>query len=601
MKKIFAIIALAALTLVACEKVEQIETPAENVTTIRAIAGAGQTKATVNGFEVFWSENDIIAVADEDKNMVEFTLTSGAGGATGIFNGSLGGKALGDYAVYPKTDNASVSGNSVTVDYLTSWAYGKSEVPMWGANDGSGVYSFDNIGGAVLVSYSNVPTTDDAKTFVLTSTGEANITGTVTVSGLDGTPSVDITALSGKTVTITDIPGDKDVVSFVIPVPAGTYSFKAELLDGTTLVPGTNKTAANRTITVNKITKFPEVDLTPVITASPSSFNVASTGSTTNSITYSISNVAAGEVVTAASNVTWIESISVADGTVTFIVAANPYNSADNGAARSGEITLSYTGADDVVVTVNQDPAPVITVNTNPVYSVMNGGAGSISYSISDPTGATLTATPAQADTWLTGSSVANAVSGNISFTATAQATDAAPRTGTITLSYYGAEDVTVTVLQEGLIYTLNASTYGDWDYNHILNSSNPLHFGLQSNAETECYISSKSDIADGKNISRVEVSSGNTGSGGGGVTCTVNSLTITAHNTSASGTTIGNQSVTSGITGSTVTLANSGATTGTPWTGKYYKIAYVIKNSKSNKQGWVEFNNAKFYGYNVP
>lgn len=446
MKKIFAIIALATLTLVACEKVEQIETPANNVTTIRAIAGAGQTKATVEGFEVFWSENDIIAVADEDGNMVEFTLTSGAGGATGTFNGSLGGKDLGDYAVYPKTDNSSVSGNSVTVDYLTSWAYGKSEVPMWGANDGSGVYSFDNIGGAVLVSYINVPQTTNAKTFVLYSTGDEYITGTVTVSDLDGTPSVNNTALNGKTVTITDIPGDKDVVSFVIPVPAGTYSFKAELLDGTTLVPGTNKTAANRTITANKITKFPDVDLTPVITASPLTFNdVPYTGSTGNSITYSIANVAAGEIVTAAANKTWINNIQVADGTVTFDVAQNYYNSEDNGAARSGVITLSYADAVDVVeIEVYQNPAPVITASplTFSIKSNQAHSGNTITYNISNvATSAKVTATPS--DDTITIDSITDLANGStISFTTAKKFTDGA----TITLSYTGASNVVITV-----------------------------------------------------------------------------------------------------------------------------------------------------------
>ena len=226
----------------------------------------------------------------------------------------------------------------------------------------------------------------------------------------------------------------------------------------------------------------------------------------------------------------------------------------------------------------------------------MDGGAGSISYSISNPTGATLTAAD---NGWLTGSSVSNAVSGDISFTAAAQATDAAPRTSTITLSYNGAEDVIVTVLQEGLIYTLNSSNYTDWTRSNILNDSDPLHFGMQSNDATDCSISSTSDIADGKNISRVAVSSGATGHEGN-LTVTVNSLTITAHNTSASGLVIGTKSVTSGITDNTVTLDNPDATSGTPWTGKYFKIVYNIKNNKGNKKGWVEFNNAKFYGYDV-
>lgn len=445
MKKIFAIIALATLTLVACEKVEQIETPANNVTTIRAIAGAGQTKATVEGFEVFWSENDIIAVADEDGNMVEFTLTSGAGGANGTFNGSLGGKALGDYAVYPKTDNASVSVNSVTVDYLDSWAYGKSEVPMWGANDGNGVYAFDNIGGAVLVSYSNVPASTTDKTFVLYSTGEANITGTVTVSNLDDTPTVSTATMSGKTVTITGIPGDKDVLSFVIPVPAGSgYNFKAELLDGANLVPGTNKTASNRTITFNTITSFPEVDLTPVITVETSSpIAVPYTATNGNSITYSITNVPEGAKVSADANVTWISNFAYTGNTVTFDVDANYYNSPQNGAERSGVITLSYSGAESKTITVVQAPAPVITAS--PLSFELAGNqahsGNTINYSISNvASSAMVTATTS--NTSISIASITDlANGGTVTFDTAKKFT-----TGTITLSYTGAADVVINV-----------------------------------------------------------------------------------------------------------------------------------------------------------
>ena len=590
MKKLFAIIALATLTLVACEKVEQIETPANNVTTIRAIAGAGMTKTSIKDFDVIWSAGDVLAVADEDDTIVKFTLDGDGGSDEGNFIGDLQGKGLGTYAVYPYTANATVSGNSVTVDYLASWNYGTTEFPMWGVKETES-YSFSNVGGAVLVSYSNVPATTTAKTFVLYSTGDEaqDITGTVTVSGLVATPSVDITALSGKTVTINNVPGDATSVSFVVPVPAGSgYNFKAELLDGTTLVPGTNKTASNRTITLNKITRFPDVDLTPVINLdSTDPMEVASIADT-HTFNYSIANVAATETVSAVADVEWISNFAITGTSVSFDVTQQPAGAS----SRSGIITLSYPGADDVEVSVKQDPAPVINVTSaNPMYVVEAGGANSITYTIDNPTTATLSSITS--DSWITITD-----DSAVSFTV-ASNTDAAPRTGTITLEYDGAEDVTVTVLQEGLIYTLDASTYADWTSANILTTTNPLHFGGQSTNAITCSISSSSDIADGKNISRVAVSSGATGHDGN-ITVTVNSLTITAHNTSASGEIIGNQSVTSGITNSTVTLTNSGATTGTSWTGKFYKIVYVVTNSKGNKPGWVEFNNAKFYGYNV-
>lgn len=346
MKKYFAMIALATLTLVACEKMEESKDLSNDVTTISAAAGAGQTKTAVDGFDVKWSAGDVLAVADEDDTIVEFTLTSGAGEQDATFEGTLGGKALGDYAVYPFS-NAAVAGTAVIAEYLDTWAYGKTEVPMWGANDGSGAYAFTNIGGAILVTYSNVPATTNDKYFVLTSS--ENITGPVTVSGLDSTPSVDVTAMTGTTVTVTGIPGDATSVSVIVPVPAGTgYNFAVELREATTdaVVPGTTKTASDRTITANQITKFPDIDLTPVITADPLTFTIVSNkASTGNVINYSISNVAAGEQVTATPSNATVSVTGITATTVTF--------STEKKYTDGTTITLSYLGAASVVITVN--------------------------------------------------------------------------------------------------------------------------------------------------------------------------------------------------------------------------------------------------------
>ena len=595
MKKYFAIIALATLTLVACEKVEQIETPANNVTTIRAIAGASQTKTTVDGFEVFWSENDIIAVADEDNNMVEFTLTSGAGEANGTFNGSLGGKSLGYYAVYPKTDNASVSGNSVTVDYLASWAYGKSEVPMWGANDGEGVYAFDNIGGAILVSYSNVPETTTDKTFVLYSTGEANITGTVTVSNLDDTPTVSTAALSGKTVTITDIPGDKDFLSFIIPVPAGSgYNFKAELLDGSNLVPGTNKTASNRTITFNTITSFPEVDLTPVISVSSANPMVVVSTSTSQTITYAIANVAASEVVSAVANVAWIDNINVVDGTtITFDVAQQP----QGGAARSGAITLSYNGADDVVVTVNQDPAPVINLSTTtPLYVKETGqSAQSVSYTISYPTTSS-TLEASESLNWISTPVVGDT---EVTFTVTDQTHGDNARFGIITLTYPNANPVSFYVSQEGKVYTLSGTT------------NNATQSGVKDNGITwggDVTVGNQWQITGTKNSTQSKefhsttempynVTSVDFTMGDYNAVNTIASLVISAHSDNSTGAIVGSTTISgkNNIVETTNTLT-IGA--GVDCTNKYYKFSFNNIAFKNNN--YINFTSAVFYGYIV-
>ena len=379
MKKYFAIIALASLTLVACEKVQEFFDDSNDVTTIYAIAGADRTKTTVSGLNVYWSTGDVVAVANEDGNMVEFELKSGAGSAEAGFEGTLGGKALGTYAVYPSTANSAVAGNSVTVDYLDSWDYGQTILPMWGKR--ASEYSFYNVGGAILVTYSNVPTGND-KYFVLNCTSK-NITGTVTVSGLPSSPAVNTSGLNGPAVSIENVPGNLSTLSFVIPVPAGSgYDIMADLYDDTTgdLVPGTHKEATNRTFQLNKITKFDDVDLTPIISVkSATELNVASTASSQTTY-YDLLNVADGEKVSAATAdaSSWITNINATTaGQVTFDVAQQP----QGGATRTGHITLSYSGAISKTITVNQYPAPVINVSTTTPLYVKETGESSQSVS----------------------------------------------------------------------------------------------------------------------------------------------------------------------------------------------------------------------------
>ena len=269
-KSIVLITTLIALSMVACQKEEKNKEPikAVQLTSITAVAKNVDTKTFVDGFQVKWNAGDVIAVANEDEDMVEFTLESGENTASATFTGDLSGKALGTYAVYPRTTNSFVLGNDACVDYLDGWAYGKSEVPMYGVKDGSGAYTFYTIGGALQVTYTNVPAF--AKKFRLTEThtgAEAKpITGTATIEGMNSTPAVSLTT-GGSEVVVTDLyPEGDNSVTVIIPVLAGTgYNFKVELLDAdSNPIPGSAKTATNRTITANKITRFPSIALASV-------------------------------------------------------------------------------------------------------------------------------------------------------------------------------------------------------------------------------------------------------------------------------------------------------------------------------------------------
>ena len=126
-------------------------------------------------------------------------------------------------------------------------------------------------------------------------------------------------------------------------------------------------------IDLTSVTYVPD----PVINVtSDNPMSVANTAST-GTIQYTIDNPTSA-TLTASTTASWISIINYGTGTVTFDVAAQ-----ESGAtARSGVITLKYTGAPDVDVTVNQaagEGGSSITTLTN--ANIKAAGAGATGYS----------------------------------------------------------------------------------------------------------------------------------------------------------------------------------------------------------------------------
>lgn len=145
-------------------------------------------------------------------------------------------------------------------------------------------------------------------------------------------------------------------------------------------------------------------------------------------IAYSITNGAGNVTATKSETVTWIKDITVAANAVTFTVDAN------TGEARSADITLSYEGAENVIVTVNQAKTTVVAtpvINASNVEVAANATSGQITYTISNSvSGTELQATTTA--TWLTlGKPTAEAVP----FTMDAN-TNTTTNEATVTLTY---------------------------------------------------------------------------------------------------------------------------------------------------------------------
>lgn len=193
-------------------------------------------------------------------------------------------------------------------------------------------------------------------------------------------------------------------------------------------------------VTVKQAAYFAPVISVSGISGNPPVISAGAEGGE-SSFGYSIENPADGVELAASTDADWISGISTADGKVTFTIQENT-----TFMKRAATITLTYTGAADVTVNVEQDAAlkPVIKVaQEGPVAAEAAGGEYSFSYEVTNPVdGAELTAS-ADAD-WISAISTADA---KVTFTVAANETTEA-RSASITLSYTGAENVTVTVEQ---------------------------------------------------------------------------------------------------------------------------------------------------------
>ena len=127
-----------------------------------------------------------------------------------------------------------------------------------------------------------------------------------------------------------------------VNIPAGTYTNKSKV---------TIKTSSKRGYLYDVKIKSGTYVIPPVINVTSEKTMEVPNGKDLYAIEYNISNPIAGKSISAVADVTWIKDFDYSTpGEVSFEVEAQ----AAAALARSGKITLSYDGADDVVVTVNQ-------------------------------------------------------------------------------------------------------------------------------------------------------------------------------------------------------------------------------------------------------
>lgn len=256
-------------------------------------------------------------------------------------------------------------------------------------------------------------------------------------------------------------------------------------------------------------------------------------------------------------------------------------------------------------------PKPRINVTSSNPMNVSNANnLYAIEYTISNPSGASISASSNVA--WI--HDFDYSVAGEVSFEVDAQTAENPARSGNITLSYTGADNIVVVVNQAAgasagpsLQYTLTPVVGSDNGYassedilveaitwNVMGNSTlTPWRLGGKSISNENRAIYSKTAIP--ANISQIIITNGGTSG-----SITVNSMKVYVCSSAAGAAASTPTDVVASFTpeyvqDDDVTINKADETS---WANCYYRIVYNVTVSGS-KNKYIEFSEAKFYGTN--
>jgi hypothetical protein len=232
MRKIWIIAtAAAAVALAGCNR--ETDAPAPEAGVFRATIETPSRVAFSDEGTFSWQEGDAIAVST-NAGFKTFTLASGAGSASGTFQGELVDVTSATVAVYPAS--AAKDDATVTLPAEYAWKEGQTNAVMFCEQVSlTEVNSFKHLGGIIKITYSEIPADANALVFK----AEAKITGDFAIADGKiaagaGTDEVKVTFAAGS-----------NPAAFYIPVPTGEYKFSVELQKDGAAVEGTKIATTN--------------------------------------------------------------------------------------------------------------------------------------------------------------------------------------------------------------------------------------------------------------------------------------------------------------------------------------------------------------------
>ena len=365
MKRIFTIsLAVCALFATACNKESAPKTDSSIKMTLNVSAPADtRTELGGDGVSIVWQSGDAIAVFGEKTSApYTFTLTSGAGESTAVFEGEIDPLDASDtfYAVYPAVGvrPASLASGKIEIDKnlgAVQTAVKDSYDPNFAVL--TGVVSDSQITFRHGMAYFKLTVGTDGVYSIKLSSSKTRFQGRP-VFNLDGSFS----AIESAQPDITLKPSSgtfENGATYYIPVPVRDENVNTLTLEYTFDEDGTMK----ESLSTEKTTKLsigtvynlgtPNItyDPNPVLNVTTTTVNAiapeAASGLTIENA-YTTKNCTDGDIQVSFDG-TVVTEASVANGTVTYSISENTTE-----ASREGWIKLGLSGAEASTITVSQ-------------------------------------------------------------------------------------------------------------------------------------------------------------------------------------------------------------------------------------------------------
>lgn len=361
MKKIYAVL-LAILALVSCAKESNMVLPEQEESVNTFTVQLPQTKTTISGTKMSWASGDKIKVFGytdgSDLATAVYKIKSGAGSSEAVFE-LEDGESMGVYdeyyAIYPSSVGSSYSssdgitvstGLNVDKQSAVENGFDPAFALMTAKADGDGKLAFRH-----GVSYFKVTIPDDGVTKVKITFGKNAVQKRPYYVAADGT----IGTNNGGTAIIAAEGSFVKGSSYYIAAIPNTANKMTSLnlamtKGGVESSVSSTSSKLDAKIALGEVYDLgtPPISFVPVI--KPVTPAKLEADATDGSFTYTVANPDGLSAVSAVKKSgDWITSVDDSvEGTISFTCTAN------TGDERTGVITLSYTGADDVDVTITQ-------------------------------------------------------------------------------------------------------------------------------------------------------------------------------------------------------------------------------------------------------